>query len=74
MELDWDFPQDGDLFAAGLDSPAVLQLLVTAMEDHYGVELAPEELTRENLATPQALAEWIGGKLAAIEGQSGSDV
>ena len=28
VELDWDFPEEGDLIAAGLDSMAVMQLVV----------------------------------------------
>lgn len=58
VELDWDFPEDGDLPAAGLDSMAVMRLVV-AIEDEYGVELDPDDLTRANLATPRALAELI---------------
>ena len=61
MELEWDFPEDGDLFAAGLDSMAVMQLVV-AVEDRFGVELGPEELTKTNLATPTALAALIASK------------
>ena len=61
MELDWDFPEDGDLFAAGLDSMAVMQLVV-AVEDRFGIELGPEELTKANLATPTTLAALIGNK------------
>ena len=61
MELDWDFPEDGDLFAAGLDSMAVMQLVV-AVEDRFGIELGPEELTKANLATPTTLAALIGSK------------
>jgi len=64
LELDWDFPADGDLFAAGLNTAAVLQHVVTAVEDQYGLEFAPEELTRTNLATPQTMAAWIAAKLA----------
>jgi acyl carrier protein len=61
LELDWDFPEDGDLFAAGLDSMAVMQLVV-AVEDEYGVELTPDDLTRANLATPITLAKLIAEK------------
>jgi acyl carrier protein len=61
LELDWDFPEDGDLAAAGLDSMAVMQLVV-AVEDRFGVELTPDDLTRENLATPTTLAALIGAK------------
>lgn len=62
LELDWDFPEDGDLFTAGLDSMAVMQLVV-AVEDRFKVELTPENLTRANLATPASLARLIGGKI-----------
>jgi acyl carrier protein len=63
MELDWDFPEDGDLIAAGMDSMAVMQLVV-AVEDRYGIELGPEDLTKENLATPVTLAALIALKTA----------
>ena len=58
LELDWDFPEEGDLFEAGLDSMAVMQLVV-AVEDRFGIELGPEELTKANLATPTTLAALI---------------
>lgn len=58
LELDWDFPEDGDLAAAGLDSMAVMQLVV-AVEDRWAVELGPEDLTKVNLATPITLAALI---------------
>lgn len=61
LELDWDFPEDGDLFAAGMDSMAVMQIVV-AVEDEYGVELGPDDLTKENLATPISLARLIAAK------------
>ena len=58
IELDWDFPEEGDLFEAGLDSMAVMQLVV-AVEDRFGIELGPEDLTKANLATPTTLAALI---------------
>jgi len=58
LELDWDFPEDGSLAEAGLDSMAVMQLVV-AVEDRWGVELGPEDLTKANLATPITLAALI---------------
>ena len=61
LELDWDFPEDGDLFAAGLDSMAVMQLVV-AVEDRFEVELGPDDLTRAHLATPTTLAALIAVK------------
>lgn len=63
LELDWDFPEDGDLFAAGLDSMAVMQIVV-AVEDQFGVELVPEDLTKEHLATPLTLSALIRSKLS----------
>ncbi len=58
LELDWDFPEEGNLFEAGLDSMAVMQLVV-AVEDRFGIELGPEDLTKANLATPTTLAALI---------------
>ncbi|MES2660521.1 MAG: phosphopantetheine-binding protein [Verrucomicrobiota bacterium] len=63
LELEWDFPEDGDLFAAGLDSMAVMQLVV-AVEDRFEVELGPEDLTKANLATPTTLAALIAAKIS----------
>jgi len=64
LELDWDFPEDGDLFAAGLNSPAVIQAVAIAIEDFFGIELKPAELTRDNLATPQTMAAMIAARTA----------
>lgn len=63
LELDWDFPEDGDLFAAGLDSMAVMQMVV-AVEDEYGVELTPDDLNKKAISTPSALAELIASKMS----------
>lgn len=63
LELDWDFPEDGDLLTAGLDSMAVMQLVV-AVEDRFGIEFGPEELTKVNLATPTSLTALIAAKLS----------
>ena len=64
LDLEWDFPEDGDLFAAGLNSQTVMQAVVMAVEDHYGLELGAADLARENLATPIRLAQLIAAKLA----------
>jgi acyl carrier protein len=63
LELDWDFPEEGDLLEAGLDSMAVMQLVV-AVEDRFGIELGPEDLTKANLATPTTLAALIALRTA----------
>jgi acyl carrier protein len=59
VELAADFPADGDLFAAGLDSMAVMQLIVVA-EERFGAVIGPADAGRENLGTPAALAALIG--------------
>lgn len=64
LDLDWDFPEDGDLFAVGLDSQTVMQAVVMAIEDEYGIELEPEELEHTKHATPLSLAELIAAKIA----------
>lgn len=64
LDLEWDFPEDGDLFVAGLNSQTVMQAVVMAVEDHYGLELEADDLAREHLATPISLAQLIADKLA----------
>jgi acyl carrier protein len=64
VDLADGFREDGDLFAAGLDSMAVMQLVV-AVEEAFGVVLGPEDLTRDGLATPQALAALVLRKSVA---------
>jgi acyl carrier protein len=53
-----------DLFAAGMDSIAMMQL-VLHMEDHFGVAVQPVEITRERFSTPQSLATFLQYKRAA---------
>ena len=62
IDLDWDFPEDGDLIEAGLDSLAIVRL-VAAVEDRFEVELVAEDLTRANLVTPTTLAALIAARL-----------
>ena len=61
VELGDDFSADGDLFVAGLDSMAVMQLVVAA-EEKFGVILGPEDLIRSNLSTPRAMAALLSAK------------
>lgn len=62
LDLDWDFPVDGNLAEAGLDSKATSRL-VTAVEDQFGFELGSLDLTKSNIGTPKALAALIASKL-----------
>ena len=61
LTLEEDFPTDGNLFTAGLDSMAVMQLVVAA-EESFQIILTPADLTRENLSTPNSLANLITTK------------
>lgn len=61
VELSGDFHADGDLFSAGLDSMAVMQLVVAA-EEKFGVILRPEDMTRANLSTPRSMAALLSSK------------
>ena len=61
VDLDWDFPEDGDLVEAGLNASVVARL-VMAVEDTYAVELETADLTPANLATPLTLATLISSK------------
>lgn len=55
---------DCSLFAAGLDSMAVMQLLLH-LEDRFGVSLDPAEMTRENFASARVLGGVLALKQAA---------
>ena len=50
-----------DLFGLGLDSMAMMQLLLH-IEERYGIEVTPAEMTRDRFATAQALAAFLGEK------------
>ena len=63
IDLDWDFPEDGDLIEAGLDSAVVLKLII-AIHDQFEIELDPADLTGKNLATPTSLAAFIADRIA----------
>lgn len=49
---------DSDLFDAGLDSMAIMQLLLL-VEDNYGVMPPESDLTRDNFSTPRDLARLL---------------
>ena len=49
---------ESNLFDAGLDSMAIMQLLLL-VEDHYGVMPPESDLTRDNFATPRDLARLL---------------
>lgn len=49
---------DDDLFSQGLDSMAMMQLMLH-LEKDFGVRIAPSEMTRNHFATVRVLAEWL---------------
>lgn len=50
-----------DLFAAGLDSMGIMQLLL-AIEDRFGVAIDPADLSRENFSTAGKIAALVAEK------------
>lgn len=62
-DLGEDFGVDGDLFLAGLDSMAVMQLLV-AVGERWAVVLEAGDVTKENFGTASALAKLIESKMS----------
>jgi acyl carrier protein len=49
---------DADLFEAGLDSMAIMQLLIR-IETEFGVQLRLADITRENFSTVRKIAGLI---------------
>lgn len=52
---------DSDLFEAGLDSMAIMQLLLH-IEEHFQINLEPVDLSRENFRTATKIAALITSK------------
>ena len=66
LETEVGFDVDSNLYAAGLDSMAIMQLLVL-VEDEFGVEIAERDLTRHNFSTVRHLAELIRDRNSRAE-------
>ncbi len=49
---------ESDLFALGLDSLAMMQLLLH-LERQFAVTIPHEQITHQHLATPTRLAAWL---------------
>jgi D-alanine--poly(phosphoribitol) ligase subunit 2 len=52
---------DTDLFSMGLDSMALMQLLLQ-VEERFRLTINPAEMTRERFATAAALADFLAEK------------
>jgi acyl carrier protein len=63
LELEDGFSARDDLFLAGLDSMAVMQLVVAA-EERFGVLLQAADLTKDHLGTAESLASLIQDRRA----------
>lgn len=57
---------ESNLFAAGLDSMGIMQLIL-AIEDHFNTVIDPSELSRDNFATATRIAYLIRSKQSAAE-------
>lgn len=67
LELPEDFGVEDDLPAAGLDSMAIMQLLL-AVEEEFGVSLPVESVSKKHLSSARALAQHL-----ASNGAPGSE-
>lgn len=58
VETDEALTADADLFAKGLDSMAMMQLMLH-LEREFGVRISPADMTRNHFATARVLAGWL---------------
>ncbi|HAL71321.1 MAG TPA: acyl carrier protein [Verrucomicrobiales bacterium] len=58
VETDGALTADADLFAKGLDSMAMMQLMLH-LEREFGVRISPADMTRNHFATARVLAGWL---------------
>ena len=61
VELPADADAETDLFEAGMDSMAVMQLIVV-VEERWGVVLGAGDIGRETLGTPGRMVETINSR------------
>lgn len=62
---------ESDLFDAGLDSMAIMQLLLL-MEERYGIMLTASDVTRDNFNTAQVLAALLRQRLQERQDAAGN--
>ncbi len=58
LETGADFDEHTDLYGAGLDSMATMQLVIR-IEQNFSVKLPANKITKENFSTVTALARLL---------------
>jgi len=58
LELEGEFCVDGDLYAEGLDSMGLMQLMLL-LEQEFGVRFGAEDLGRENFGSISAIGKLV---------------
>jgi acyl carrier protein len=58
LETPPDFNTDSDLFEAGLDSMAIMQLLIK-IDTHFGIRLRLVDVSRDNFSTVTRIARLL---------------
>ncbi len=58
LSSDEPISAESDLFTLGLDSLAMMQLLLH-LERRFELAIPPAEISRERFSTPQKLADWL---------------
>jgi acyl carrier protein len=67
LETQPGFNADSNLYESGLDSMAIMQLLIL-IEEEFGVALPESELTRQNFSTVRSVAGLIRARTASAKG------
>jgi acyl carrier protein len=67
LETPPGFNADSNLYDSGLDSMAIMQLLIL-IEEEFGVALPESELTRQNFSTVRSVASLVRARTAPSTG------